>query len=306
MDRNGELVAGRFELFDLIGQGGTGSVWRAYDRKHHEFVAAKLLTHTDAPMLLRFVREQSLRIVSPHVLTPSGWAADDEHVVLRMELVRGGSVATLIGDHGALPEDYVAVLLDQLLAGLVAVHATGVVHRDVKPANLLLDVTGTARPQLRLSDFGIAAILDEPRLTQPANSLGTLGFIAPEQAAGEEPDPRQDLYAVGVLGRVLLTGQPPRMLPDVHDSVLWDWLGTLVASRPADRPVSAAVARDQLRALGIPAGAPWADRADPPEVFDQLGPDPERADGRGLRIFAVLCFVGMAVLLLAAVVVALR
>lgn len=96
MNRNGELIAGRFELYDMLGSGGTGSVWRSYDRKHGDVVAAKLLIHTDAAMLLRFVREQSLRVNHPHVVAPSGWAADDDHVVLRMELLRGGSLATLL------------------------------------------------------------------------------------------------------------------------------------------------------------------------------------------------------------------
>jgi serine/threonine-protein kinase len=279
VNRAGELIAGRFELYDQIGRGGAGSVWRAYDRKHGDFVAAKLLTHTDAAMVIRFVREQSLRVQHPNVVTPSGWAADDDHVVLRMDLLRGGSVATLIGDHGPLPEDYVAVLLDQVFDALGAVHAIGVVHRDVKPANLLLAVTGRERPVVRLSDFGIAAVVDEPRLTHAASSLGTLGYMAPEQAAGADPDPLQDLYAVGVLGRVLLTGSPPRQLPDRSDSRLWPWLQRLSSPRPADRPASADVARRELASLGIPTGMPWVDDEDSPEVFDQLGPDPVRTPG---------------------------
>lgn len=127
LNRDGELVAGRFELYDQIGRGGAGSVWRAYDRKHGEFVAAKLLTHTDAAMVLRFVREQSLRVHHPNVVAPSGWAADDDRVVLRMDLVRGGCVATLMGDHGPLPPE----VFDQLGPDPVRLTTTGPRDRGV-------------------------------------------------------------------------------------------------------------------------------------------------------------------------------
>ena len=119
-----------------------GAVWRARDLRTGDSVAAKVLARHDAGLLLRFVHEQSVRVRHPHVLAPTGWAAEDDVVVIVMDLVRGGSLHDLLADHGALPEDYVRVLLDQLLQGLMAVHAAGVVHRDLKPANLLLDATG--------------------------------------------------------------------------------------------------------------------------------------------------------------------
>src|SRR2546421_10343941 len=122
-------------------------------------MAAKLLRPADAGSLLRFVREQSLRVVHPHVVAPAGWAAEDDQVLLTMDLVPGGSVAQLLGDYGSLPLPYVAVLIDQLLDALTAVHSRGIVHRDVKPSNLLLEPTRRGRPFLRLADFGIAAVL---------------------------------------------------------------------------------------------------------------------------------------------------
>lgn len=210
-----EAFAGRYRLIDLIGTGGMGSVWRAWDLRREAYVAAKVLGQHDAATLLRFVREQSLRIQHPHVVAPHGWAADDDKVVFAMDLVRGGSVATLLGDHGPLPASYVAVLLDQVLHGLSAVHAAGIVHRDLKPANLLLDATGTGRPHLRVSDFGIAGLLDEPRMTRHSTVLGTPGYIAPEQLAGADPDPRQDLYTVGAVAAELLTGTRPETNGDL-------------------------------------------------------------------------------------------
>lgn len=283
-----EAFAGRYQLIDLVGTGGMGSVWRAWDLRRAAYVAAKVLGQHDAATLLRFVREQSLRIEHPHVVAPHGWAADDDKVVFAMELVRGGSVATLLGDHGPLPQSYVAVLVDQLLHGLSAVHAARVVHRDVKPANLLLDATGTGLPRLRLSDFGVAGLLDEPRMTRHSTILGTPGYLAPEQLAGADPDPRQDLYAVGAVTAELLTGERPGtdgQLPDL-DGALGEFVRRLTAKNPSERPDSAASAGRLLAATGAvppPGTEPWARDPDAPEVFDQLPPLPPNWTSSGPR-----------------------
>ncbi len=274
-----EAFAGRYRLIDLIGTGGMGSVWRAWDLRRSAYVAAKVLGQHDAGTLLRFVREQSLRIQHPHVVAPHGWAADDDKVVFAMDLVRGGSVATLLGDHGPLPPSYVAVLLDQLLHALSAVHAAGVVHRDLKPANLLLDATGTGRPHLRLSDFGVAGLIDEPRMTRNSTILGTPGYLAPEQLSGADPDPRQDLYAVGAVAHELLTGDRPTPAGPLPPAAgpLAAFIQTCTATNPTDRPATAQAAARLLSESGAlpPAGTlPWTTRPDAPEVFDQLPPLP--------------------------------
>lgn len=205
----GEVFAGRYELIDPIGRGGVGAVWRAWDARRRRYVAAKVLQQSDAHTLLRFVREQALRIDHPHVLAPASWAADDDKVLFTMDLVNGGSLAHLIGDYGPLSPRFVCTLLDQLLAGLTAVHAEGVVHRDIKPANILLEATGTGRPHLRLSDFGIAMRKGEPRLTEANYVVGTPGYFAPEQLLGAEPDFPADLFAVGLVALYLITGTKP-------------------------------------------------------------------------------------------------
>lgn len=99
----GEVFAGRYELIDPIGRGGVGAVWRAWDHRRRRYVAAKVLQQSDAHTLLRFVREQALRIEHPHVLAPASWAADDDKVLFTMDLVSGGSLAHVIGDYGPLP-----------------------------------------------------------------------------------------------------------------------------------------------------------------------------------------------------------
>ncbi|GAA3892881.1 hypothetical protein GCM10022243_67300 [Saccharothrix violaceirubra] len=268
---------GRYLLVDPLGEGGAGSVWRVWDLRSRRYLAVKLLRAADAAALLRFVREQSLRVDHPHVVAPSGWAAEEDEVLLTMDLVGGGDVERLLGDFGKLPLTFAAALVDQLLDALTVVHGHGIVHRDIKPANLLLEPTGTGRPFLRLADFGIAAVIGEPRLTDDRIAVGTRGYIAPECVLGALPDVRQDLYAVGVLTCRLLTGQPPstEAFDDLPQS-LRPLVSALCAESPDDRPASASAARkDWLAAMDL-AGSEPLDPADPHpvEVFEHLDPLP--------------------------------
>ncbi|RSN42522.1 serine/threonine protein kinase, partial [Streptomyces sp. WAC 04229] len=290
----GEVFAGRYELVDPIGRGGVGAVWRAWDHRRRRYVAAKVLQQRDAHSLLRFVREQALRIDHPHVLAPASWAADDDQVLFTMDLVTGGSLVHLIGDYGPLPPAYVCTLIDQLLAGLAAVHAEDVVHRDIKPANLLLEATGTGRPRLRLSDFGIAMRLGEPRLTETNLVVGTPGYLAPEQMMGAEPDFAADLFAVGLVALYLLEGAKPDAkalvqhfaehgtpaAPQGIPEPLWQVVATLVQPDPPARFRTATGARKALAAAAelLPEPGPDDELI---EIFDQVGPLPAgfAADG---------------------------
>jgi serine/threonine protein kinase len=284
----GEVFAGRYELVDPIGRGGVGAVWRAWDHRRRRYVAAKVLRQRDAHSLLRFVREQALRIDHPHVLAPTSWAADDDQVLFTMELVTGGSLVNLVNDYGPLPPAFVCTLLDQLLSGLAAVHTEHVVHRDIKPANVLLEATGAARPHLRLSDFGIAMRLGEPRLTETDYVVGTPGYLAPEQLLGAEPDFPADLFAVGLVALYLLEGAkpdtkalieyftdqgtpgPPKGVPES----LWQVVATLLQPDPDSRFRTATGARKALASAAelLPEPGPDDELV---EVFDQLGPLPE-------------------------------
>lgn len=299
-------LAGRYRLLDEIGAGATGSVWRAWDLREGRHVAAKVLGRADDALLQRFVREQAVRVEHPHVVAPGGWVAADERVLLTMDLVSGGSLATLLLTHPRLPEGVVAELLDQLLQALVAVHAAGVVHRDVKPANLLLEATGDERPHLRLADFGVAGLLGGSRLTRDG-PIGTYGWAAPEQERGSPPDPRQDLWAVGVLGRLLLAGHDPaRPVPGAvrPRGRLGPLLDALAEPDPELRPATAAAALATLRRLGVPAPQAW------PHVPDRLGPAPAQPrdrhhdSARLLTVLACLCFVAAIGLSAAAALVA--
>ncbi|CAL9481395.1 Serine_threonine-protein kinase PknD [Streptomyces sp. enrichment culture] len=283
----GEVFAGRYELVDPIGRGASGAVWRTWDHRRRRYAAAKVLQQSDAHALLRFVREQALRIDHPHVLAPTSWAADDDKVLFTMDLVTGGSLVHLVGDYGPLPPAFVCTLLDQLLAGLAAVHAEDVVHRDIKPANVLLEATGTGRPWLRLSDFGIAVRLGEPRLTEADLVVGTPGYLAPEQVPGAEPGFPADLFAVGLVALYLLEGAhpdtgelvrhftehgtpgAPRGIPEP----LWQVLATLLQPDPRSRFRTATGARKALAAAAelLPEPGPDDELI---EIFDQVGPLP--------------------------------
>ena len=278
--RTPAVVAGRYVLLDQIGSGGMGSVWRAYDERAGVHVAVKVLGHHSSALLARFVREQAIRVRHPHVVAPTGWAAEDDLVVLAMDLVAGGSVADLVREHGPQPPGVVAQLIEQLLLGLAATHGAGLVHRDVKPANLLLEATGLEAPHLRLGDFGVAAPIADRRFTTVPGAIGTDGYMAPEQARGAPPEPGQDLYAVGRVALELITGLPPArqgaLLDDALPShPLRPLIERLLVPDPAARLASADAALALLRRLEV------APQPGPP-IPDRLGPAPRRRRTTGV------------------------
>lgn len=271
-----DMIAGRYVLADRIGRGAMGTVWRVFDLRTQSWLAAKVLGLADSEAMVRFTREQAVRIAHPHVLTPNGWAAEDDTAVFTMPLVRGGSLADLARP---LPLGFVVELLDQLLQGLVAVHAAGVVHRDVKPANLLLEATGVRRPRARLTDFGVASP------TSARGVVGTKPYASPEQEAGLAPDPRDDVYSVGVLA-LRLVADPGRLQP---------WIGDLTAAR--DRRPTAIEALASLRGLEIPfeEGPPIPDRLGEVAVPLEASLGLARRRRAGIRVRLLLacgCFTG--------------
>jgi hypothetical protein len=267
-----EIIAGRYALCDPIGVGGTGTVWRAFDRERGRFCAAKLLRQRDAGELLRFAREQAVRLTHPRVVSPYAWAADDGMVVIVSELIDGGSLQTLIGDYGPLAEGTVVAVLDQVLDALGAVHAAQLIHRDVKPGNLLLR-SGT-RLDVLLADFGLTIGVRDARLTQVGTVIGTPGYLPPEVlAGGVPPDVRHDLYAAGRLGLTLLAGgeidDTRSWLGTIVDPGLRSALAALVATDPAERPASTDAAR-ALLARAVRDAVPHTRDGDPIIVLRQL------------------------------------
>ncbi|MFC7465197.1 protein kinase [Brachybacterium sp. GCM10030252] len=215
-----DVIAGRIELLDPLARGASGSLWRAIDRRYGAICAAKVMRQRDGAEVLRFVREQTVGTAQglgkhPHLLPPYTWVAEDDTVVLVMPLVHGGTLAGALADHGALAPSLVAHLMRQLLDALAAMHDSSWVHRDVKPANLLLDRTGDAAPHLLLADFGIALHESDVRLTETGLVHGTPGFMAPEVLTGEASSAAQDVWAAAACALEALDPLPPRQRVDV-------------------------------------------------------------------------------------------
>lgn len=205
------LLAGRYRLDVEIGRGGMGEVWRAYDETLARAVAVKLLLpqDTDATAASRFRLEAQTagRLNHPNLVGVLDFGEYDNRLYLVMELVEGDSLARVLSVSGALPAERVAQLAAQAAAGLAAAHQQGIVHRDVKPANLLLDAGGT----LKIGDFGIARFLDDPgaALTATGQIVGTGLYLAPERALGRPAGPASDMYSLGCVLYQLLSGRPP-------------------------------------------------------------------------------------------------
>ncbi|MET0863089.1 MAG: protein kinase [Nakamurella sp.] len=278
-----DVIAGRFALCDPIGSGGSGTVWRAFDEKHRWYCAAKLLRQRDAGDLLRFVREQSVRLDHPNIVSPYSWVAEDGAVLIASELMTGGSLHTLIGDFGPLADGTVITVLGQVLAGLQAVHDAELIHRDVKPANLLLKASGTGELHVVLTDFGLTISRLDARLTQVGMVIGTPGYVPPEVLkGGVPPDPRHDLYAVGRLALTMIAGsesaaRSTELIGSIGDSSLRATVEALLRHDPEERPADAAAAAAMLSA-GRADRQPRTRDGDPIDVLDQL---PELPTGWG-------------------------
>jgi serine/threonine-protein kinase len=201
-------------LREIVGAGGVARVHRAVDRHLERDVAIKMLDDQQARSADpsgrdRFLREarSAARLQHPHLVTVYDAGEDAGELFLVMELVDGQSLAAIISQRAPLPVDEAVSIAVQILDGLSAVHADGVIHRDVKPANVLVNGTGRAM----LTDFGIAKRLDdiEENLTSVGMVVGTPTYLAPEQATGARLGIATDVYLVGLVLDEMLTGQRP-------------------------------------------------------------------------------------------------
>ena len=205
-------IAGRYRIEGRLGVGGMSTVHLAFDDRLERYVAIKLLAEhlaDDPTFVSRFRREAlaAARLVHPNIVQVFDFGFDEGHHqhFIVMEHVAGNSCAELLRDRGHLDVPQALAIVTQACRGLDYAHRNGVIHRDVKPGNLLV-AKGDA---VKLADFGIARAADQSSITQVGSVLGTAAYLSPEQARGDEAGPRADLYSLGVVAYQLLSGRLP-------------------------------------------------------------------------------------------------
>ncbi|WP_433082425.1 protein kinase domain-containing protein [Dactylosporangium sp. CA-052675] len=314
----GRLLNGRYELRSVIGRGGMADVWLAVDGRLDRPVAVKILHGdggADPSLPERFEREAhtAARLSHPSIVAVYDFGVDDGTPYLVMELVQGHSLADELAA-GPLDPRRAAHIAERVCDALEAAHNAGVVHRDVKPANILI----SQEDEVKVCDFGIASITDRAQtaLTAPATVIGTSSYMAPEQVLGEPVDARTDLYALGCVLYTMLTGRPPFIADSpvqtawqqVHEApvpvavlrpglppCLADLVGALLAKRPTDRPGSAAQVGAVLAGAATtafdPGPAPFRGRAPVrpatlslPVLAEPPAPTARRRRGRSVGI----------------------
>jgi serine/threonine-protein kinase len=206
----GDVLGGRYRLVELLGQGGMATIYRATDAQLHRDVAVKVLRPEygrDPDFVARFRQEAqaAASLSHPNVVGVYDFGATADGPYIVMELVDGEDVATLLARHGPLPPRQAAQLAAEVARALAAAHARGIVHRDVKPGNILVSSDG----RVKVADFGIARAWADARLTLPGVTLGSVHYFSPEQALGEQATEQSDIYSLGVVLYELLSGRRP-------------------------------------------------------------------------------------------------
>ena len=262
-----------YQLIDVIGHGGMSTVWLARDRQGREVAVKKLKPELtgNAEFVQRFQNEAraAMRVNNPNVVQTYDYTDD----AIVMDYVRGDSLADLLAREGSLPEDVALDVLEQTAHGLASIHRAGMIHRDIKPGNLLI----TEQGQVKITDFGIAKAASAVPLTQTGMVVGTAQYVSPEQAQGNPLGPASDVYSLGVVGYEMLTGhrpftgdnsvsvaiahinQAPPAMPQTISPQVRELVGICLRKDPGSRfrdGSTLAGAVSQARAGKRPAGAP--------------------------------------------------
>jgi serine/threonine-protein kinase len=262
-------------LEERIASGGMADVWRGLDDVLQRNVAVKIMRADpdNEQIFAERFRDEALHsaaLLHPNITTVFDYGEDDHLSYLVMELVQGLPLSAVIRDQGALPPETVRSILGQAALALGTAHEAGVVHRDVKPANILVREDG----MVKLTDFGIARATEAIGHTRVGEMLGTPNYISPEQAVGQQATGASDLYALGVVAHEMFTGQrpfdrgtpiatamshvnePPPPLGDDVPADLRVVVEALLEKDPADRPENA---RAVAVMLGVPTGDELSD-----------------------------------------------
>jgi serine/threonine-protein kinase len=267
----GALLDGRYRVATKIATGGTSTVYRGLDTRLDRPVALKVMDSRysgDQQFLTRFQLEARsvARLKDPGLVAVYDQGLDARHPFLVMELVEGGTLRELLAERGPMPPHAVAAVLRPVLGGLAAAHRAGLVHRDVKPENVLISDEG----EVKIVDFGLVRAVAEAGITSTSVILGTAAYLSPEQVKDGNAGPRSDVYAAGIVAYELLTGQTP-FSGDTALSVAYQRLDTdvpppssVISGVPSqfDELVQRATARD-------PAGR-YADAHDMGAALDAI------------------------------------
>jgi hypothetical protein len=327
----GQLLAGRYELQDIAGSGGMSSVYKARDTVLERMVAIKILHDhfsNDPEYVERFRREARAlaQLNHPNIVTVIDRGEFEGRQFIVFEHVDGETLKELVDREGQLPVDEALALVHQVARGLAFAHEHGVVHRDVKPQNILIDEEGVAK----VTDFGIARSLEPADgLTETGTLLGTSEYIAPEQASGHRVDERSDQYSLAAVLYELLAGEPPysgenfmavammhiqRPIPSVRDvrPDVSPRLDAIIARAMAKRPEDRFPTTEAMMAA-LEAARASTDSIPPPltrpeegatESIPVPGPLPPHI-GRPRRRFPLPIMIGLVVVGVAALVLAL-
>jgi serine/threonine-protein kinase len=277
LDLSGRCVGSSYILVRPIGQGATGTVWRGVDRASGEPVAVKLLHESllrQPRLVTRFVQERTILLMLRHrnVVRVRDLFSVGESLGLVMDLVTGGSLRDYLREHHTLPPGEAARLAAQVAAALAEAHEMGIIHRDLKPDNVLLHLED-GRLDTRLTDFGIARVLNTPRLTTTNAVVGTPHYMSPESFHGAAEGPAADVYALGILLYELICGRPPYDSDSVPDlmhlhlqghpdrrpgipDALWDIITSCLEQKPGLRPSAAELVADLSDVARSAADAP--------------------------------------------------
>jgi eukaryotic-like serine/threonine-protein kinase len=281
MEAGAGSLSGRYETAERLGTGGMSSVYKATDRILERTVAVKILAEhlaDDERFRARFRREALAvaKLIHPNIVQVYDTGVDDGRHYIVMEYVEGRSGAQILQRQGPVEAEIAAEIGVQACAGLDYAHRRGIIHRDVKPGNLMIvgGPVGGGEMVVKLTDFGIARALEQTRITQVGSVVGTAAYLAPEQVRGEEATPATDVYALGVVLYQFLTGRLPYegsslaelavrqqnekpLPPDTYNSDVPETLGAAVLRALEGDPSRRYASADELAAglrLGLEGG----------------------------------------------------
>ncbi len=217
----GDIIGSRYEILELLGEGGMGAVYKASDRELNRFVALKLIRSdlaSNPAILARFKQEllTAHQVTHRNVIRIYDLAEADDVKFITMEYIEGYDLRRLLLDEGKLPPERAVEIIRQVCLALDAAHSVGVIHRDLKPQNIMCDKAG----RILVMDFGLARSIDSKGMTQTGALMGTIEYMSPEQAMGKQLDARSDLFAIGLIFYELLTNKTPYQADSAMGSLL--------------------------------------------------------------------------------------